>query len=307
MSERWQCPHCNTVNVKPDYVLQFEQLRQALGLVGIGKTSEPAPRCIQCNFETDVNAMLRGEYDYAGETPQDRLAGEKPGAISGAPAAPAQPDRLVLFAVGGIVIALICLGVLLVAGIGQFVNQTKEEKVPSPQSTLRATSSPRAIVPTATTTLAVRMLEKSEAQKIFEGQNIPFLARKAVEQYSDDELNQMGTTLTYTIYLDKSEPLAWGMGWCTTTEAILAQNFNHIRYTFILDGKRILLNRFVRDEYYSENMQGYCRRYYTVLTDWKPGEYLIETTIEYDQPINDGWYDYPAGTKTYEYRVVVAP
>ena len=120
-------------------------------------------------------------------------------------------------------------------------------------------------------------------------------------------MSMKGGTLTYTIYLTKSEPIAWSMGWCTTTEEILSENFDHIRYTFILNGQDIPLDQFVKNEYYSEKTQGYCRVYRTVLTDWTSGECIIQTVTTIDQPINDGWDDYAAGTRTYIYKVHVTP
>jgi hypothetical protein len=250
--------------------------------------------------------MLTGEYDHAGESPPDQVIQvDTTEPASRAAPAPPRSDRVALFVVVGLVIALLCLCILVVGGIRYYMNQAKGDGISLPQTTPQATASPRASAATATAGPSVRMLGKTEAQKMFEGQGILFLARKALEKYSAEELNQTGKTLTYTIYLEKSEPLAWGMGWCATTEAVLSQNFDHISYTFILNGKNILLDQFVEVEYYSENTQGYCRQYYTILTDWSPGEHLIKTIIEYDQLINDGWDDYPAGTKTYEYRVIV--
>lgn len=155
--------------------------------------------------------------------------------------------------------------------------------------------------------LSVRMLDQDEAQRVAEVQDVPFLAQVAVEQYSAEQLTQAGTTLAYTIYLIESSPLSWGMGWCTASEETLAQNMEHTQYTFFLNGRQVPRNEFVEVEYYSERSQAYCHQCYTVLTDWSPGEHLIRTLVEFDQPINDGWDDYAAGTTTYEYRVIVSP
>jgi hypothetical protein len=159
-------------------------------------------------------------------------------------------------------------------------------------------------------TSSVKMLNKTEAQKVLEEQDIESLPSKAVERYSQEELDRVtveGGTLTYTINLAQSEPIAWSMGWCSTTEEILAQNFDHLRYTFTLNGQDIPVDQFVEYEYYSENVQGYCRVYRTVLTDWAPGEHTIQTVTTMDQAINDGWDDYAAGTRTYIYKVILTP
>jgi hypothetical protein len=302
---KWRCPRCNTTNIKPDYILRLDALTH-LGVVGVGRTSEPLPQCIQCGFKAEVNAMLRGEYDYEDKISSDQKGEEEPKILSNVSTPSVGSQRLALFIVGGIFIALVCLSVVFVVGIGIYKYSSKEPIIPSLQPTPLPLPTQRTNVATATKAPDVRMIDAFEAQQMAESQEIPFLARKAVEQYSDEELNEMGATRTYTIYLDRSEPLSWGTGWCTTTEAILAQNFDHIRYTFILNGKEIPIDQFVDGEYYSENMQGYCRQYYTILTDWTVGEHLIKTIILYDQPLNDGWDDYPAGTKTYEYHVIVS-
>ncbi len=307
MSEKWQCPRCNTVHRKPAHVLRLGRLRESLGVIGLGKSAEAAPRCSNCGFEADVNAMLAGEYDALEEkvpvAPQEPE--EKP--LAAPSAMPAKTDRAALLVVGGLIFILVCLCVAGASGAAIYLIRSKAEALALPQATPRETVPP---LPSAVTTppgLAVRMLAKTEAQRLFETQDIPFLARRAVEQYTEDEINQMGLMLTYTIHLDKSEPLAWGMGWCTTTKDILNQNFEHIRYTFILNGKTISTSQFVVFDFYSENLQGYCRQYYAILTDWPVGETVIQTVVTYDQPINDGWDDYPAGTKTYEYRVILRP
>ncbi len=165
---------------------------------------------------------------------------------------------------------------------------------------------PAPATPTAAE-LSVTMLSQEEAQRTVEEYDVPFLAHVAVEQYSAEQLSQTGATIAYTVYLTPSALIAWGMGWCTASEDILAQNMEHTQYTFFLNGRQVHRNEFVEVEYYSERSQAYCHQCYTVLTDWSPGEHLIRTLVEFDQSINDGWEDYAAGTTTYEYRVIVTP
>ena len=125
MSNGWQCPQCNTVNRKPDYVLRLGQLSQSLGKVSIGTTSEPAPRCSQCNFEADVNVMLTGEYDHAGEAPPDQVIQVvKKEPTSKTTTTPSQSNRLVLVVIG-LVVVLLCLCILVVTGIIWYLVQVK--------------------------------------------------------------------------------------------------------------------------------------------------------------------------------------
>lgn len=174
-------------------------------------------------------------------------------------------------------------------------------------STVSSPQSDAATTFTMASELSVKMLDKEDAQEIAETQNVPFLARVAEEQYSAEQLYQTGATIDYTIYLSESEPLAWGMGWCSTSEELLTQNLDHIHYTFFLQEQEVYQSQFVEYEYFSENMQGYCYQCFTILTDWSPGEHLIKTIVEYDESITDGWDDYAAGTTTFNYAVVVNP
>jgi hypothetical protein len=134
-------------------------------------------------------------------------------------------------------------------------------------------------------------------------QNIQLLEGLAVEQYQPEELSQAGKTYTYTIKLDQEQPFLWGSNWCTTTDKLLRDNFKHISFEFSVEDTPIAPNQFLVWDNPLDDMQ--CRLYYTVLRGWPSGTTHLQIKITFDQAINDGKNDFPAGTHTYRYAVTL--
>jgi serine/threonine protein kinase len=170
-------------------------------------------------------------------------------------------------------------------------------------STLRATPIP--LPPN------VKLLGKTEAQKYYEeNENIASLYELAEEKYSREEWDTVGRILPFTVRLSESIPTLLDFGWCTTTEAILADNFKHIEYKITVDGDTIPVSQFVEVYSFSEDRYSFsedrqCRVYYTILTDWDQGKHQIKIEMIILQLINDGWSNYPAGKQTDVYTVIV--
>jgi hypothetical protein len=318
MSNQWQCPRCNTINLKPDSVLRLSELRQKLGVVSVGSGSEPKPRCSQCGYEADVNSLLEGKHDPV-VTGKPAPAAPAPAASAPQTATPKpskpinMPDRPALIVIGVVALS-VCLCTLAAGGGGLlYLNRSRLAAPPAsaqaPKATPTKPDSPVTEVTEVTEAAQapVRITDPSEAQRITEQENPPYLPQFAGEEYTTEEIAGLGPKYTYTVELPASEPVSFGWAWCTTTQEILDENFEHLIYTFKLDGQEIPLDRFVVDDYFSDDMEGYCREYYTVLTDWLPGNYTLERSMEFDQLINDGWDDYQAGTTIYEYDVTVTP
>jgi hypothetical protein len=99
--------------------------------------------------------------------------------------------------------------------------------------------------------------------------------------------------------------LIWAYYWCTTTTEILEQNFSQIDVTFTLNGEEVPLEQFAVTDLESSGNQ--CRIIYTALSDWKPGEHHLTTSVTFKSKINDGMGDYPAGDYVSEYFVYVNP
>lgn len=130
-----------------------------------------------------------------------------------------------------------------------------------------------------------------------------FLFEVANERYSNEELAQIGKTFTYTIALDKDQRLMWYYGWCATSQDILKQNFEHIRLEFSVNGAPVALQQFAVLENETSGM--FCKNYFTVVYKWPSGATTLVTKATFDEKINDGTADYPAGAQTAEYTVTL--
>ena len=145
----------------------------------------------------------------------------------------------------------------------------------------------------------------SEAETAFEEQTA-WLDEFAQETYTEEELAQAGRTYVYTVPINSSRDLLWVYPWCAADEERFEDNWSKIELEFTLNGEVIPVEDFAELEgVFSGN---HCRAYYTLLSDWAPGEHIISTTVTFSDSLNDGVAaeDYPAGTHVYEYHVVVA-
>jgi hypothetical protein len=129
-----------------------------------------------------------------------------------------------------------------------------------------------------------------------------YLAALAKEKYSDAESDQPGT-LTYTVALTDDRPTYLNYGWCTTTEEILLQNFEHIKLAFYFNGN--VLGRDVVHAIPSQVNDMICLNFVTLLSNWPEGEYQLRAVVIFEENINDGVADFEAGEYIYEYNVTV--
>lgn len=138
--------------------------------------------------------------------------------------------------------------------------------------------------------------------KLLEGAS--FMEDEAREEYDETTLASPGT-FAYTVTLKPDDEIAWVYGWCATPD-LIEQNFQNIDLTFTLEEEEVPLEQlFVLD--YPAAVDLSCKFYYTILSDWAPGEHHLEIVATFTSPINDGTADYPAGDWVYEYTVYVAP
>jgi hypothetical protein len=145
----------------------------------------------------------------------------------------------------------------------------------------------------------------AQAEAAFQA-DTPWLEDLALESYEESEHSQAGRVYTYTIPLNTSRDLIWVYAWCTADQASFDDNWSKIELSFSLQGQSIPQDDFATLE--GEFNGAFCRAYYTVLSDFAPGDHVFRTIVTFTSPINDGMSDddYPAGTHTYEYHVVVA-
>lgn len=119
------------------------------------------------------------------------------------------------------------------------------------------------------------------------------------------EINQPNDVYVYEIQLSESTPLLWNYSWCTTTQAILEENFSHIRLEFLINGSTVSTGSIVVTEYERSSDGGKCRENTALIVDWPAGTHQLESRITFTQAIDDGWDVYPAGTHIYKYIVTV--
>lgn len=132
-----------------------------------------------------------------------------------------------------------------------------------------------------------------------------YLEAFATEKYDSTELSQAGKTYTYTVALTKDQDALFGTSWCTTTKMLLVDNWSHITLKFIVNDTPVDNSQFTIVENESQQDNLICRYYYTLLYDWPEGQHTLLIKMTFDEKINDGLSDYPAGTHTYEYDVTV--
>ncbi|HET6596003.1 MAG TPA: hypothetical protein VFG81_10300 [Anaerolineales bacterium] len=129
-----------------------------------------------------------------------------------------------------------------------------------------------------------------------------YLASLAKERYSEAEANQPGTH-TYTVNITDDTPTYFNYGWCTTTEEILRQNFEHIRIGLYINGEALSSNVVHPITYQVDDMV--CLDFVALLSNWPNGEYQLRSVATFDEQINDGKADFEAGDYIYEYNVTV--
>ncbi len=94
-------------------------------------------------------------------------------------------------------------------------------------------------------------------------------------------------------------------GWCSKTEKILKQNFEHIQYFYEFDGMRMDEQRmYVMVE---QNDKGACRKSYGIIRYWPEGIHVIKSIMHLDADVNDGSMVIPAGDYVDIFNVLVLP
>jgi hypothetical protein len=136
-----------------------------------------------------------------------------------------------------------------------------------------------------------------------QGQEWVHLQLLAEEQYTDEDYARPGT-LTFTVNLTDDRPTYFSYGWCTTTEEILQQNFEHIRLRLSINGEQ--LDSDVVHSLSSTRPDGFvCLEFGVLAREWPPGEYIVEMVATFDEQINDGAADFEAGDYIFVYNVTV--
>lgn len=130
-----------------------------------------------------------------------------------------------------------------------------------------------------------------------------YLQALADEEYTEEDYAKPGT-LTYTVTISEDTPTYFAYGWCTTTEEIIQQNFEHIRIGLYFNGEQ--LGRDVVHPVTFTRPDGFvCLDFGVTMWDWVPGEYRLTAVATFEEEINDGAADFEAGDYIFEYNVTV--
>jgi hypothetical protein len=129
------------------------------------------------------------------------------------------------------------------------------------------------------------------------------LEELAPERYTELDYAKPGT-LTFTATVPTDKPVLFSYAWCTSTEEILQQNFEHIDVKLYYNGERLGYD-VVHVTSYAMFGGMFCGSFGVLISDWTPGEHQLKAVATFDQKINDGWSDFEAGDYVYEYNVTV--
>lgn len=125
----------------------------------------------------------------------------------------------------------------------------------------------------------------------------------AQEQYTEEDFSKPGT-LTFTAELTEKLPVYFSYGWCTTTQDILTQNFEHIKVKLSINDDA-LGNDVIHPLTITRPDGLVCLDYGVLMSDWPAGKYKLEAAATFDEKINDGLADYEAGDYVFVYNVTV--
>jgi len=149
------------------------------------------------------------------------------------------------------------------------------------------------------------VMEKNadEVIKTLNSNNYITLEAFAREKYTEEDLSKPNT-LTFTSTIPNNQPVYFSYGWCTTTQEILTQNFEHINVKLSINGTA-LGSDVVHPVTFTRSDGLVCLDYGVLMKEWPAGQYELEAAANFDQKINDGLADFDAGDYVFKYKVTV--
>ena len=130
-----------------------------------------------------------------------------------------------------------------------------------------------------------------------------YLQSLAKEQYTEADFAKPGT-LTFNINITDDKSTYFNYGWCTTTEEILQQNFEHISVKLYFNDQE-LGSDVVHPVSFTSPDGLVCVDFGVMMSDWPNGTYKLEAVSTFNERINDGLADYEAGDYVFVYNVTV--
>ncbi len=201
-----------------------------------------------------------------------------------------------------VLVLALCLCLALGAGgIGLYLYLNQPvEILPTTAAPLNEAPPP----PEEPTLLPVAPLPETVIVEPYEPQvwdDYPFLANLAPGY----EGSSVPDVQTWNVSVSSDQPVLIYYGWCAASADILEQNFQHIQFIWEVNGELLdmeglyILNDTTTDQV--------CRAYVGIVWAWPLGEHVISMTMRFDESINDGWGDYPAGDYVDVFNITVTP
>jgi len=216
------------------------------------------------------------------------------------PASPQRNTTWIWIVVAIAVVLLLC--VVLLVGAGAFAVWKGYVAIPGINlPALQSPSIPHPIVPPESNPKGTGNKITVEPYQPQRNERYPTLQNLAANWQ-----NPTGpTSNTYDITVSVNQPVLLASGWCTTTKAILDQNFQHIQYLVEVDGQPLDTSKLYQESLSSVGQS--CKDFVGIIRAWPTGKHTIKITMRLDSKINDGWSDYPAGDYVEIYNITVTP
>jgi hypothetical protein len=223
--------------------------------------------------------------------------------------------RTMILTMSGIIIFSVC-ALLMLAFFWFRPNQNSPiaKHFPSPTTTRRLANTPaptNTLIPnlTATQSAWIKPVQSPTIGTADEAQKALAAGQSYLEDFASEipdtpEINQPGDVYTYTVQLEQSESVIWTYGWCTSTQAILEENFTHTQIEFFINEEPTALDHFFIEDTKRDDSSP-CRDYTATIKQWPKGQHHLEVRVTFTTPTDDGWNLYPAGTHTFKYIVTV--
>lgn len=232
---------------------------------------------------------------------------------------PAGQNRTVWLASCGLLLVL-CLGAIVCAGAGAFVFQayvgTATARAALVPTLAAATEAP----PTVPTATSVVIAGATPTPPALAGGGLPTILPAA--QGTPDPSSRYADLLsltsdwdggptspalrTYHASADRGLPILVSLGWCTTTQQILDENWAKMKYSLTIDGSPVDLQRQFALRSFTDSVNiGPCYTYDGYTLGWSPGEHRLVWTQTIFEDLNDGLSDYAAGDYVMEWVLTV--
>ncbi len=142
------------------------------------------------------------------------------------------------------------------------------------------------------------MATAAESLAALQAGNAPFLQELALEDYGNDFAPG---DYIYTVPLGSSRDTIWHFAWCTADTESFEDNWGKMEVAFTLGAENMPVERFGTWEGNSGGQE--CRVIYTLLRNWPIGEHVLVVEVTFLSALNDGFADYEAGLRRFEYHV----